>query len=873
MDIRIGFRAAVFALTSATFFLLAACTPRTTVFAVPRQAPNPPRSQEFENDKRRFDAHNAPLTIDVKSYELQGAVDFTQSVFEFQSLVTLQLLKPATSIGLDAKGLNVHQVSLKTDGALIPLGFEWDPSRKRMEIALPPDLQADVTGLLTLKIDYAVSLKDSDGLMFVAPTKGDPVQIPALYTSSEPQAASSWMPCQDRPDDRAQFSISLNLPAALQVVSNGLASERPPSDTLHHQTQWKTAFEIPTYTMAFAVAEFEVKSSQTASGAEVSVWARKGLPVDFDGVIAQTKRQISTFESLLGAYPWEKYAIVLLPELGGGMENVSVTFNDEDASSYGVYGGDFALMAHELGHQWFGDFVTIKNWDDLWIKEGIATLLALEATREFEGSVSGRPGLGEGTWFVAGQAIYDESLKPEDKYNSGPYDRAAWLLNQLRLKTGNEPFWATLRGVLKTHALQSISTEELLQIFSPRLNELEMLRMRQALRAKAVPVLHIADGEQKVTVTLVDSENALLMPLDIAELFKGAQAGVGLGGALQPEVMSYSYAKSGESFLLFDRQDAHPDLAAFIDSSNKEDGEAQKKLLESVVLPKLVPDSRELFGVFAVLPSFLQGPALSQAKLWSELPYLEAMDVGALLDKNQQLSQIPYFSNLLCQKLESLDAERGMPVEWNRELAESFKRLGLIGLSKWSPQVSDCAKQAMTYFSGVVDSALFGDAKSFETEESVYLLSHITFEKSALRNFWAGWIRRAASSRVQTLALGKYVGLAKEAIKDRDLSASDREQWLVPVRHYLQSSYAAGSLLLALNFVQSAKDEGALEVLAALVDDGLAPLKIRVRSLCTVYSFGESSWKQILLNLPHRESYDGALKVILADPGEYCLRE
>jgi hypothetical protein len=179
--------------------------------------------------------------------------------------------------------------------------------------------------------------------------------------------------------------------------------------------------------------------------------------------------------------------VVLVPQYGGGMENATITF-DNELSGQGVLG--FGLSAHELAHQWFGDWVTMHTYDDVWVKEGMATLLAAEADR------ARRDRDGTGRWFGSDfnfnpdDAVVDPALTGLDKYTSGPYERAAWLMTQIRARIGDAAYWAGARKVLADHARGTITGEQFVRSFAPALDEATIARILAALPRRGAPIDH-----------------------------------------------------------------------------------------------------------------------------------------------------------------------------------------------------------------------------------------------------------------------------------------------------------------------------------------------------------------------------------------------
>lgn len=459
-----------------------------------------------------FTCHAA---IDVLAYRLKGRVNWDAKSLEATVLVDVQ--SSSEQLILDAE---VDRVAKVTDEEGHPLAFTY--TSPELKIALPRP------GRFSVRVDYVTS---RPALRLIPHRKGDPIPGRTAYTLSEPQGAREWMPCHDTPDDRALFSAEFEMPKHETLIANGdLESDTISGDA--RTMRYRTAYTLPTYLMAFAVGDF-VSVAHHHKGVPVKIFARPGLPVDYEGVLKNIVEQMGIFEKLLVPYPFEKYALVILPDTTSGMEHAGITFQGEIRSTQGLVGHDYSLTAHELAHQWFGDLVTIKTWDDLWIKEGMATLLAEEAQRRFEDENGAQRLFGLNFDVTEGEAIRDTTIPPNEKYNDGPYGRSAWLLTQIRASLGETKFWGALRNVLTRYRMQAIGTDEFLAMFP--LSEDQRAKAYRALSAKKLP--HWEDHD------LVDPEGSMLSPL--SPTWQHADG-------------TYSTTAATDSLFLPDLKDIHP---------------------------------------------------------------------------------------------------------------------------------------------------------------------------------------------------------------------------------------------------------------------------------------------------------------------------
>jgi len=491
---------------------------------------------------------------DVEAYALTGEFDWGSQRLRATVAISLTLNEESSPIVELDSDVAVSAVRLVGVG---PVAFKSLADPGRLIVSLDRAGDVGPGEALTLEIDYEAA--SGEALRAVPPRAGDPLPIRALYTNSEPLGAPAWMPCNNRPADRARFSVSMRMDPSETMVSNGVLAEDVEEGDGARRVRYETGYSLPTYLMAFAISDFEVEASSEGD-VPIAVWHRRGLPGSHDAMLSELGRVMDLYEGLLGPYPFERYSLVLLPGFPGGMENAGITFQREVGSTEPALAGDLTLAAHELAHQWFGDLVTVETWDDLWIKEGMATLLQYEAAREHIDASGAGTLNGDELSPEDGVPIRDRDAPPLLKYTSGPYSRAAWLLSQIRSLTGDEAFFATLRGILERHRFGSIGTDAFLDAFGPALGPEALERARRAVDAKAMPTLALAPENDAVRVRLTDPDTALVAPMDYAWI---TASGAPRTEVITPGAPATLARGPDDVMLVLDPADRHPDWQRF----------------------------------------------------------------------------------------------------------------------------------------------------------------------------------------------------------------------------------------------------------------------------------------------------------------------
>lgn len=478
---------------------------------------------------------------DAIAYDLRGSLDWDQRELIAEEAITV-VLGGAPVIELDAR-VEIEEVSAGGE----ELGFVHDAEQARLRVDLTPVAGIAGGGELTFQVRYRAPA--TSALVFAGPRDDDPVPSRVAYSNSEPDRGRGWLVSNDHPSDRARFSVELEVDAGEDVIANG---ERIGDDAAGSRrvVRYALAQPVPTYLMAFAAGELD-HAERGGGRVPLALWFRRGLAVDAAAHLDLLARMMTRFEGLIGPYPFDRYAVVLLPGFPGGMENATITFNSE-SSGQGVVGE--VLNAHELGHQWFGDWVTMRDYRDAWIKEGMATLLAAEASRPAR-DAEGRGRLfGASFNFNPDDAIVDDELAGIERYTSGLYERAAWMLTQVRARVGEDAFWGTLREVLAAHALGTIDGETFVRAFAPELDGAAIATWLAALDVHGAPRLGVAVAGTAVTLTVTDPEGVLLDPIAISVVDAG---GAATSRTLAPGVPLLVDVPIG-GYLAPDERDVHP---------------------------------------------------------------------------------------------------------------------------------------------------------------------------------------------------------------------------------------------------------------------------------------------------------------------------
>src|SRR5437867_191499 len=233
-----------------------------------------------------------------------------------------------------------------------------------------------VRNVVTLSFAARIAPAGSSIIRFHDETDGNDY----LYTLFVPSDAHALFPCFDQPDLKARLTLTLTVPRAWTAIANAKHDwERSSGDrtTIH----FRETEPLPTYLFAFAAGPYSALGAATTS---LLVRASRAKEVEVDSLQAQVGSALASLAEYFGIpYPFQQFQYMLAPAFPfGGMEHPGVTMFNEESFIYrepptlNQRLGRRATIYHEVAHQWFGDYVTMRWFDDLWLKEGFATYMA-----------------------------------------------------------------------------------------------------------------------------------------------------------------------------------------------------------------------------------------------------------------------------------------------------------------------------------------------------------------------------------------------------------------------------------------------------------------------------------------------------------------
>src|SRR3990172_3759553 len=424
--------------------------------------------------------HRLPLTVIPERYQIRLTPDLAAAKFLGEEKIAVQIKEPVREIVLNAAELEIGEVFITVPtGKTIRGDATLDPENEQAVLhfteTLAPgawELRLNFSGILNDKLHgfYRSTYKDSSG------------QEKSLATTQfESTDARRAFPCWDEPALKAVFQITLVVDEGLTAISNArVMRETPLAGTGKKEVSFADSMKMSTYLVAFIIGEFEASDPATVGKAPLRVWAVPG------------KRQLANFGREIGRaslehfsryydipYPGDKLDLIAIPDFASGaMENLgAITFRetallvDEQRATRAELERVADVVSHENAHMWFGDLVTMRWWNGLWLNEAFATfmeMLAVDAWkpewRRWDSFTVSRAAAMQVDGLKSTRAIEFPVEKPEEAagmFDVLTYEKGASVLRMLEQYLGAEAFRNGIRLYLSRHAYGNAETTDL----------------------------------------------------------------------------------------------------------------------------------------------------------------------------------------------------------------------------------------------------------------------------------------------------------------------------------------------------------------------------------------------------------------------------
>jgi aminopeptidase N len=376
---------------------------------------------------------------DVQHYSIQLALDPASDHVEgATSIEALSTITGLSEISLDFVGFDVGAVTVNG----IAAGFSREG--KKLIVALPELQPANAPFTLVITYRGSPLFEPSPYLRFVDHLGLHYPDGESIFTIAEPDGARYWFPANDHPRDKATFRFELLVPAGLEAVANGeLVAENQaalPNGDLGSLFIWEHNYPMAPYLALVAVGPYERLEGRSPGGIPLRHYI---LPEQKEEIIEATNEigpALDWMADLFGPYPFETFGYVTAKVPGGSMESQTMVLLSDN-----MIGRKTAV--HELAHMWFGNWVSLDTWAEMWRNEGFATYIQLmwenrQDSEDLELQMIALNSVVEGN----NKQYPLDQPPPEYLFELNVYFQGALAAHALRQEIGDEAFFAGLRN-------------------------------------------------------------------------------------------------------------------------------------------------------------------------------------------------------------------------------------------------------------------------------------------------------------------------------------------------------------------------------------------------------------------------------------------
>lgn len=375
---------------------------------------------------------------DVEKYDLDlNVTDVATSTLIATATIDATATQDLSSFNLDFIGFSIGDITVNGQAATY--------SREGQELTITPVQPIAKGSDFTVAVDYSGSPEQITSVAIPVPT-GWVIYDGGSFVLSEPDGAANYYPVNDHPLDKAAYTFRVTVPSDYEVAANGLLEETiitPTSRTFVFEARDPMASYLTTVNIA---SGFDLTTDQTADGVPIRNYFAEGIdPVLLEPFQLQAE-MLDYFSDLFGDYPFEVYgSVVMNTDTGTALETQTLSIFGLDQLDSPILE---EIIAHEVSHQWFGNSVSLSDWQDIWLNESFATYAQGLWVEYRDGDT------GLDAWVKDVYSFVEENLDflatpglpaADDLFNPGVYEWGALGLHALRLELGDTDFFETLR--------------------------------------------------------------------------------------------------------------------------------------------------------------------------------------------------------------------------------------------------------------------------------------------------------------------------------------------------------------------------------------------------------------------------------------------
>ncbi|WP_317204820.1 M1 family metallopeptidase [Janthinobacterium sp.] len=466
-----------------------------------------------------------PRGVAPSHYALSLTPDAAAATFAAKLKITLTVSRPTSAITLNASELAFDAAVLRGAGQAdrAASAIELDAARQSATFRFARPL---AKGVYTLELDYRGKIGSQATGLFALDYDTPDGRRRALYTQFENSDARAMLASWDEPGYKATFALDVTVPGAEMAVSNMPVAASVDLGDGRKRVQFATTPRMSTYLLFFGLGEFE-RASAMVDGTEIGVVTKKGALAQGRYALEQSQGVLREYNDYFGVrFPLPKLDNIAAPgrsQFFGAMENWGAVFTfefslllDPRISTQSDKQRIYMTLAHEMAHQWFGDLVTMRWWDDLWLNEGFASWMESRATERLHPEWNTQLG----AVAVRETAIARDALRTShpvvqriatveqasQAFDTITYQKGEAVIRMLEAYVGADAWRQGVRAYMRRHAYGNTVSDDLWRAIEGAAGKpVRAIAHDFTLRA-GVPLIRVGDavcsgGRTRVTLT------------------------------------------------------------------------------------------------------------------------------------------------------------------------------------------------------------------------------------------------------------------------------------------------------------------------------------------------------------------------------------
>ena len=448
-------------------------------------------------------AQRLPGTVVPDHYTLWFAPDLLANSFRGREAIRVRLTVSSSAITLNSAEITFSDVRITAGGRTQTARVSLDAAAETATLTVPQPLPA---GAATIDITFAGVLNDKLRGFYRSRANGRTYAV----TQMEATDARRAFPCFDEPAYKATFDLSLMVDSGDTAISNGaVRSDTPGPDAGKHTLHFATTPTMSTYLVAMFVGDFVCREG-SADGTAIRICSTPDKLALTAFALEAAQQQLRFFNEYTGiTYPWGKLDIIAVPDFAAGaMENAgAIAFRERlllvepERASLDARRRVAGIISHEIAHMWFGNLVTMKWWNDIWLNEGFATWMENKPLAAWRSEW--RVGLTETSDTIGAlgidalrstRAIRTKVETPDEineVFDGIAYEKTAAVLRMLEGFVGPEAFRAAVASYLRKFSFSNAAGEDFWNEIAARTGRPVDRIMRGFVEQAGAPVISV----------------------------------------------------------------------------------------------------------------------------------------------------------------------------------------------------------------------------------------------------------------------------------------------------------------------------------------------------------------------------------------------